>query len=207
MTPEVGFTAASIALRPPRIAIMVADDEHWRDWAMMALRVASDYWGGAGFILVPYDMNTGVAAPEFAEIVRTYDPDHIVTIPVSIQQWETWRPGYFRVDGVDDEEDRRRLLVTACYEDDGPAARMAREEVASWCSPMRGMRLSMEDAERQEEAVASIKPWTAADEARGFRTGLAPSPASDPGCPDRGGGVVALRPRADRGYACRGRER
>lgn len=181
MTTEVGFVAASIALRPPRIAILVAEDDHWRDWAMIALRSASDYWGGAGFILVPYDMNSGAAAPEFAEIVRTYDPDHVVTLPVSLQQWETWRPGYFRFEGVEEEGERRQLIANAHSEEDGPAARIAREEVAGWCSPMRSMRLSTEDAERQIEEVTSIKPRTAADEARGFRTGLAPAPRPLPG--------------------------
>lgn len=181
MAPEVGFTTASIALRPPRIAILIADDENWRDWAMIALRAASDYWGGAGFILVPYDMVAGLAAPEFAEIVRTYDPDHVVTVPVPILQWEDWQPGYFRVEGVDDEEKRRELLASAHWEEDGPAARRAREEVAGWCSPMRGTRLSAGEAERQMEEVTSIKPRIAEDDARDFRTGLAPAPRPRPG--------------------------
>lgn len=181
MTPEVGFTSASIALRPPRIAIVVADDEHWRDWAMLALRAASDYWGGAGFILVPYDLKTGRAAAEFADIVRTYDPDHVVTVPIAIQQWEAWRPGYFQVNGVDDEGERQRLLATAHFEDDGPAARMAREEVAGWCSPMRGIRLDPEEAGRQIEEVESIKARDAREQTLGFRTGLAGAPDPLPG--------------------------
>jgi hypothetical protein len=155
---------------------MIADDEHWRDWVMIALRAASDYWGGAGFILVPYDMVTGLAAAEFAEIVRTYDPDHVVTVTVPISQWEDWRPGYFRVEGVEDEEQRLQLLANAHWDEDGPAAQHARDEVAGWCSPMRGIRLGTEDADRQMEEVTSIKPRTAADDARGFRSGLAPAP-------------------------------
>ncbi|MBX3067220.1 MAG: hypothetical protein KF844_01045 [Cryobacterium sp.] len=176
MNTEVGFLTASIALRPPRIAILVASDDHWRDWAMIALRTASDYWGGAGFIIVPYDTNSGTVAPEFAEIVRTYDPDHVVTLPLPPKQWEAWQPGYFRAEGVEAEEQRLQLLASTHFEFDDPAAKIARNEVAGWCSPMRGMRLTTDEAERQMEVVTSLKPRTAAGEARGFRTGLTPAP-------------------------------
>src|ERR1700712_3740983 len=92
-TPEIGFLSASLCLRPPRVVIVVRSDKRWRDWVMTALAVASEYWGGGGFILVPFDPSTGLAHEAFAEIVRAYDPDHIVTLDVPLPTWEAWYPG------------------------------------------------------------------------------------------------------------------
>ncbi len=137
---EMGFIRTSVTLRPPRIAILFRDDQRWRDWAMYAIQVASSYWGGGGFILVPYDPKDGSARESLAAVVRAYDPDHVVSLRVPAQQIETWYPGTFAVHGVDDEEERQRLLQHANFDDPDEASLTARKQVASWCSPMRAER-------------------------------------------------------------------
>lgn len=174
MTSEVDFASAAIALRPPRIAIMVADDDHWRDWAMTALTVASGYWGGAGFILVPFDIKTSRPAAEFAEIVRAYDPDHVVSLDLPWHLVEDWYPGIIPIDGVADDAERRRLIAhdhhhTTVRESDG-----AREEVVSWCSPLRSVRFQNDNLSRQMETTTKLRAHDA-DDIR-FRRGFAPAP-------------------------------
>lgn len=177
MASEVDFTSASVALRPPRIAILVADDEHWREWAMTALTIASGYWGGGGWILVPFDIKSSRPAPEFAEIVQAYDPDHVVSIDLHWQLLEEWYPGHIRINGVADDEERRRMIANHHQHTTVRESDEAREEVASWCSPMRSARFR-DDPARQREQLTTLR---ARDLDTPFNRGLAPSPLpSDP---------------------------
>lgn len=177
-TAEVGFVSAALCLRPPRVAILVADDDHWRDWAMSALAAASDYWGGAGFILVPYSLSTGRPSASFSEIVRAYDPDHVVTLELSIATWEDWYPGTISMSGEAYEVDRGALMETSRHLTfEGEAARTARSEVASWCSPMR-VTLSAKKNERPREVLKKIGRHNPSDS---YRRVLAPAPLPSPG--------------------------
>lgn len=108
---------------------------------MHALSTCGEYWGGGGFILVPYDRTTGDASLAFAGIVRAYDPDHIVVLEVSLALWEAWYPGSLEFTGVDSEPERLKLIENAGIGHADPAAERARHQVASWCSPMRMSRL------------------------------------------------------------------
>lgn len=177
VTLEVDFTSASVALRPPRVAILVADDEHWRSWTMTALTIASGYWGGGGWILVPFDIETSRPAPEFAEIVRAYDPDHVVSIDLPWQLFEEWYPGRIRIDGIRDQAERRKLIANNYHHTTVRESDMAREEVVSWCSPMRSVRYR-DDHAKQMEQVTQLRPRDL--DAR-FSRGFAPAPPpSDP---------------------------
>lgn len=156
--------------------MMVADDDHWRDWTMTALAIASGYWGGAGFILVPYDKE-GKAPDQFAEIVRAYDPDHVVSLTLPLGVWEEWYPGSINLVGVKDPDERKKLLATAHQEQTGWAADLARDQVVSWCSPMRSSRLRGENADRQRETTTRLGRRT--PDSDRFHNGFAPSsPAS-----------------------------
>jgi hypothetical protein len=177
MASEVDFISASVALRPPRIAILVADDEHWREWVMTALSIASGYWGGGGWILVPFNIKSSRPAPEFAEIVRAYDPDHVVSIDLHWQLFEEWYPGRIRIKGVADDAERRRMVANHHQYKTVPESDKAREEVVSWCSPMRSLRFRVDPA-RQKERLTKLR---ARDFDARFNRGLAPAPPpSDP---------------------------
>lgn len=179
VTAEVDFASAAVALRPPRIAILVADDEHWRDWAMVALTIASGYWGGAGFMLVPFDIKTARPSSDFAAIVRAYDPDHVVSLDLPWHLLEQWYPGIIRIEGVADDEERRRLIAHDHHHTSVREADEAREEVVSWCSPMRSVRFRDDHPSRQMEKVTKLRARVE-DDVR-FRQGFAPAPPpSDP---------------------------
>ncbi|MBN9178001.1 MAG: hypothetical protein J0I43_11630 [Microbacterium sp.] len=172
MASEVDFISASVALRPPRIAILVADDEHWRDWVMTALTIASGYWGGGSWILVPFDIRSSRPASEFAEIVRAYDPDHVVSIDLHWQLFEEWYPGHIRINGVADDVERRRMIANHHQHTTVRESDEARDEVVSWCSPMRSVRFR-DDPARQREQLTRLR---ARDLNAHFNRGLAPSP-------------------------------
>lgn len=136
-TRDVGFVSASVCLRPPRVAIVVRDDNQWRSWGMLALAAAAQYWGGAGFILVPFDPSTSRPNHVLAPVVRAYDPDHVVTLNAGLEVWEELYPGSVTFEGEHSEEERRRLLASASFPARDEQAVRARATVAGWCSPLR----------------------------------------------------------------------
>lgn len=176
--PEVGFQSVYTTLRPRRVAIVMRNDEHWRDWAMTALQTASGYWGGAGFIVVPFDPLTGVVSDAFADVVRAYDPDHVVALSIPVTSWEAWYPGTVKINRASDDADRARMIATSppfCFVD--PAAKAPREQVASWCSPMRLERPGRQ-GERALEAISALEARHGDDQRYG---GMPPAPFASPG--------------------------
>jgi hypothetical protein len=75
--PALGFEFRDIraALRAPRVAIVIDDDDIWRDRAALALFSAAQVWGGAGFIVVP---GSTACSPAMRRLVSVYDPDYVV---------------------------------------------------------------------------------------------------------------------------------
>ena len=140
MSAEVGFVVANVSLRPPRVAILLREGEHWRDWVMHALAIASEYWGAGGFILVPYDANTGEPDARFAAIVRAYDPDHVVVLHLRAHLHARLHPDEIRFSDVPDRAAAMSLLENSSLEHADPSAFSARAVVAGWCSPLRGVR-------------------------------------------------------------------
>lgn len=153
-TSEVAFVPATFALRPPRVAIVFLDDDHWRDWVMRALLMASERWGGGGFILVPHSAS-GEPAPQFAQIVRAYDPDHVVTVNIPVPEFEEWYPGSIPVTGVP-KEDRADFIRLIRDDTTSSASEHARDVVSSWCSPLRSARMVREQPVRQHEVHKSL---------------------------------------------------
>jgi hypothetical protein len=155
-TRDVAFLPATLALRPPRVAILVPDDENWRTWASHALAVASEYWGGGGFILVTYSRETAEPADRFAEIVRAYDPDHVVTLEMPASDYEALYPGVLTVQGARDEAHRVELVNAISEGITENQAQWARERVVTWCSPLRAFRLGRRASVRQHELVKQL---------------------------------------------------
>ncbi|WP_159084956.1 hypothetical protein [Planctomonas deserti] len=153
---KVSFVPAHLALRPPRVAILVPDDHLWREWTMQAVATASEYWGGGGFILVPYDRESGDPSAVFAAIVRAYDPDHVVTLEVSLRQFAEWYPDAIQFSNVSDEAEREEAVRNMHGEVGDPAGVRARATVASWCSPLRSIPLSREEESRQIETLTEL---------------------------------------------------
>lgn len=132
------------------------EDDRWRDWVMYALEVASEYWGGGGFILVPHDPDSGEPSPQFAEIVRAHDPDHVVTLEVPLNMFESWYPGTVNVGSDISDEERSERIRNLHDSMPHPMSRHARDIVASWCSPMRrGMSRRLKPG-RQHETLWAL---------------------------------------------------
>ncbi|WP_350351725.1 hypothetical protein ABS642_21555 [Microbacterium sp. A8/3-1] len=173
---ETTFRGATLSLRPPRVAILFPVDEHWRDWAMRALELASEYWGGGGFILVPHNMATGEPSPEFAEIVRAYDPDHVVSMKIPAHEFESWYPGSISTPDEMSGEERATLIQSIRESIPAAPSVRARDIVASWCSPLRSALVRRGQTARPHEMHKSLR---AVDRGDRFHRGLAVAPVPD----------------------------
>ncbi|GAA1230169.1 hypothetical protein GCM10009588_03610 [Microbacterium phyllosphaerae] len=167
------FLPAALALRPPRVVIVFPDDHHWRDWVMRALEISSDHWGGGGFILVPYAPETGEPSARFTEIVRAYDPDHVVTLELPVPELEEWYPGTISVSPEVSPEDRPSFIRMISDEISMPESARARDVVASWCSPMRDARMLPDQPLRPRETHDALRAVRRDDR---FNRGLPVSP-------------------------------
>lgn len=128
-------TAAIIGLRAPRVALLFRADEHWRSWASLALYTASQYWGGEGYVLIPYDQD-GSVHPALLTAVSRFDPDFIAVMSHSPRTWLQVAPEVETFDAGDlAPEMLDRALDTAPTVHD-PAGRSAAESVAARCSPL-----------------------------------------------------------------------
>ncbi|WP_136031643.1 hypothetical protein [Microbacterium sp. PF5] len=155
-TSEVTFAPAVLALRPPRVAVVFPEDDRWRDWVMYALEVFSEYWGGGGFILVPHDPDSGEPSPQFADIIRAHDPDHVVTLDVPLTIFESWYPGTVDVGADHSDEERAERIRNLHDKTSHPMSRYARKVAASWCSPMRRSLSRRDRPGRQHESLWSL---------------------------------------------------
>ncbi|WP_164234466.1 hypothetical protein [Microbacterium hydrocarbonoxydans] len=173
---ETTFRGATLSLRPPRVAVLFPVDEHWRDWAMRALEFASEYWGGGGFILVPHDMATGEPSPKFAEIVRAYDPDHVVSMKIPAHEFESWYPGSISTPDEMSGEERATLIQSIRESIPAAPSVRARDIVASWCSPLRSSLVQRGQTARAHEIHKSLR---AVDRGDRFHRGLAVAPVPD----------------------------
>lgn len=73
------YTNAEVFLRPARVAVLFPGDDDWRSHARFAIASMGNYWGGAGFILVPYRKD-GTVDAGILGVVGSYDPDHVVAL-------------------------------------------------------------------------------------------------------------------------------
>jgi len=121
-----------IALRSPRVVVLFRGGDRWRDWARLALCAASSAWGGAGFIVVPFDPKTERVPAVLLPLVRAYDPDHLVIYRATVSDWHRLAPDAINLEGVNLEEVAERLVGD-------PGARSARDDLARCCSPLRDL--------------------------------------------------------------------
>lgn len=121
-----------IALRGPRVVVLFRGGDRWRDWARLALRAASQAWGGVGFVVVPFDPKTERVPIKLLELVRTYDPDHVVTYRATIADWHQLQPDAINLAGVGLDAVANQLVGD-------PGARAAREDLVRCCSPLRDL--------------------------------------------------------------------
>ncbi|MFE4544611.1 hypothetical protein [Arthrobacter sp. NPDC056727] len=128
------YTNAEIMLRPGRVAIMFSADDHWRRRARQAIAAAGNYWGGSGFILVPYQ-NDGTVEPKVMAAVHAYDPDHVVALRLTNEEWERVSLPYTPDSG------EKISPASPVHVLDLPTvdsvARRARDFVAKQCTPFR----------------------------------------------------------------------
>lgn len=125
------YVNANLILRPGRVAILFrggGGGGGWQPRARLAISVAGKYWGGSGFILVPFDDSGAVSASVLA-LVEAYDPDHVVLMRLSSEERE--RVGEF------DWSDRR--------------AQNARATVANACTPFH--RAPSDDTDAREQVT------------------------------------------------------
>jgi len=119
---------------------MFRADEHWQEWAKLALAWISEIWGGVGFILVPYEPD-GSIAPKIVAAVVSYDPDHIVAMHISVSDWECIAPGSiaFTRDGKPLGDDERADMVNRSGDQTivDNVAEFARRKLSERCTPLR----------------------------------------------------------------------
>ncbi|GGI00432.1 hypothetical protein GCM10007170_37560 [Arthrobacter liuii] len=141
---EDTYTNATVILRPARVAVLFRGGDHWRSSARLAISVTGKYWGGAGFILVPFK-DDGTVAPEIIDVVAAYDPDHVVTVRLPRREMERVNPGFIALRSEDGkllvEAEERRSYLTRPDVIDLPiqdsVALKARAFVAAACTPFR----------------------------------------------------------------------
>lgn len=154
-TKEETYANATIILRPARVAVLFPAGEHWHAYARLAISVVAKYWGGAGFILVPYQ-DDGTVASDIIDVVSAYDPDHVVTMPLTAKERERAAPGTFPLrssDGTPITDPAERVAFLANTPDlphIGGAAETARALIAENCTPLRQAYPGDEHQDQQE---------------------------------------------------------
>jgi Holliday junction resolvase-like predicted endonuclease len=167
---QEAYVNATIIMRPPRVAVLFQGGEHWSAWARLAISIAGRYWGGGGFILVPYSA-TGLVSPQIMSVVAAYDPDHVVTTPLTLLEYERTVPGAIPLLSnsrtLVDEDERRTYLegLPEIRQRDAVAMR-ARSMVAEACTPLRDSYAPTDDD--LSESVELLRPEP--DQAGGWLT-------------------------------------
>lgn len=157
---QEAYVNATIIMRPPRVAVLFQGGENWSAWARLAISIAGKYWGGGGFILVPYSA-TGLVAPQILSVVAAYDPDHVVTTPLTLLEYERTVPGAIPLLSnsrkLVDEDERRTYLEGLPELRQGDAVAMrARSLVAAACTPLRDSDAPSDDD--LSESVELLRP-------------------------------------------------
>lgn len=123
-----------VALRPPRAVILFEGDDHWHYWARMALHCATQVWGGQGFVVIPH--HNDEVRPELLAMIRAYDPDYVLSLNKTVADIEQINPGSIKLP-VGEAERPQQIEMIGAHPVPDEAARVARETVASMCSPHR----------------------------------------------------------------------
>jgi len=182
MTALTAYSTVGMGLRSARVVVVFDGGEHWPFWARRALYVSGFAWGGAGFALVPH--RAGVVDPVLLRLCEVYDPDHVVTIPVTIGELEQLKLGVFHQaaagKGSATLDEVGRFPEDTKDQDVGPlpADLRARQRIVEACSVYR---LRTDDGQWDEAKKTLHAP----------RYGEVPEAMSIPGSP---GGVALTCP-------------
>jgi hypothetical protein len=137
--PQPIFQPLRAALRPPRAVVVFDGGDHWLSNAALAMYSCGRIWGGSGFLLIPH--HDGKVSRSLRRLARAYDPDYVVTLPMSVGQFEAINPGVLSlsVNGKPVEGADREAAIESVK--DRPindrASRDARAIVARDCTPHR----------------------------------------------------------------------
>lgn len=137
--PQPTFQPLRAALRPPRAVVVIDGGDNWLSNAALGMYSCGRIWGGSGFLLIPH--HDGEISRSIRRLARAYDPDYVVTLPMTIGQFEAINPEVLRltVDGRLVEAAERAALIEKSK--DSPvnnlAAQQARKLLASDCNPHR----------------------------------------------------------------------
>jgi hypothetical protein len=137
--PQSTFQPLRAALRPPRAVVVFDGGDHWLSSAALAMYTCGHIWGGSGFLLIPH--HDGKVSRSLRRLARAYDPDYVVTLPMTVGQFEVIKPGVLSlfVNGKPVEGAGREAAIESVKDrsfNDG-GNRDARAIVARDCTPHR----------------------------------------------------------------------
>lgn len=78
----------SFTLRSPRVVVLFPESGNWKYWAMRAIELSQDFWGAVDWIYIPFTKD-GSVDPALVEVVRRYDPDHVVLPKFKLEDLRT----------------------------------------------------------------------------------------------------------------------
>ena len=76
---STGQVIAHMSLRATRVVLLVPEGGDWKLMARKGIYAINEYWGGAGFVVVP--VTTSDVDPAVLASLRAYDPDLVVVPP------------------------------------------------------------------------------------------------------------------------------
>lgn len=109
--PELDYVAATIRLRPPRLAVLVPELPRWEQAVLFALARCEQRWGGAGAILIPCqsDVDFGL----WIRLSVAFDPDHVLMLHRTLGEQFVLDPGTARptIDGLPATDEQLPMLA------------------------------------------------------------------------------------------------
>lgn len=122
-----------MTLRPPRTALLFRADDHWREWARLAIYIASRTWGGGGFAFIPFDSD-GSMDPKVLELAVRYDPDYVAVASHPLETWLRVSPDSVHLPPDASIEDLAGQ--PGIEEVDDPVSRVAAQQLLDACTPL-----------------------------------------------------------------------
>jgi hypothetical protein len=93
--PQPTFQPLRAALRPPRAVVVFDGGDQWLSNAALTMYSCGRIWGGSGFLLIPH--HDGRVSRSLRRLAYAYDPDYVVTLPMTIGQFEAINPEVLRL--------------------------------------------------------------------------------------------------------------
>ena len=84
------FGTVRLAVRAPRVAVLMRAEEEWIFDARRVLGTVSRVWGGVGHIVVPW--LSGEVHPALLDVARGHDPDYLTVVSRTFADWRAQDP-------------------------------------------------------------------------------------------------------------------